>query len=149
MSSVDLSSILKQTVSLVSTQFSGKNITIELQLARDLPEISGSEDQLKQVFLNLLINSKDSLPEGGEITIRARDTRQEVEIEFSDTGCGITEENVPRIFDPFFSTKQGCKGTGLGLWICYGIMQRHGGTIQAVRREKGTSFLLTLQQTAS
>jgi len=130
-------------VSLVNKQFLRKKIRVKLQLPRSLPQVSGSGDQLKQVFLNLLINSKDFMPQGGEVTISARETEQEIEIEFSDTGCGIAEENISRVFDPFFSTKQEGKGTGLGLWICYGIMQRHGGTIQAVKKEKGTNFLLT------
>jgi signal transduction histidine kinase len=84
------------------------------------------------------------MAQGGEIRISAKDKEEEIEIEFSDTGCGIPLWSVSRIFDPFFSTKQDGKGTGLGLWVCYGIMQRHGGTIQAVRKKKGASFLLTL-----
>jgi len=143
MAPVDLSSILKQTILLVNKQFSGRNIKIRTELPQNLPKISGSSDQLKQVFLNLLVNSRDSMPRGGEIMIRARKGDHTVEIEFTDTGCGISEQNISRIFDPFFTTKEEEKGTGLGLWICYGIMQRHGGTIQAKRREKGTSFILT------
>jgi signal transduction histidine kinase len=144
MSSVDLSSIIKQTVSLVNKQFQRKDIRINLEFPQSLPNIRGSGDQLKQVFLNLLINAKDSMAQGGEIRISAKDKEEEIEIEFSDTGCGIPLWSVSRIFDPFFSTKQDGKGTGLGLWVCYGIMQRHGGTIQAVRKKKGASFLLTL-----
>jgi signal transduction histidine kinase len=149
MSAVDISSILSETVSLVNKQFQRKDISINLKLPQGLPSVTGSADQLKQVFLNLLINAKDSMAQGGEITINARDEKEEIEIEFSDTGCGIPEENVSRIFDPFFSTKQEGQGTGLGLWICYGIMQRHGGTIQAVRKNKGTSFLLTLPKSVA
>jgi signal transduction histidine kinase len=144
MSPVDLRSIIKQTVSLVNKQFQRKEIRIKLELPQKLPSIRGWRDQLKQVFLNLLINAKDSMAQGGEISIRAEDKEEEIEIEFSDTGCGIPPESVSRIFDPFFSTKQEGRGTGLGLWVCYGIMQRHGGTIQAVRKKRGTSFLLTL-----
>jgi signal transduction histidine kinase len=148
-SPLDLSATLKETIALVNRQFLRKKITIELRLPENLPRIQGSEDQLKQVFLNLLINSKDSMPEGGDITISAQDTDEAVQIEFSDTGCGIAQENMPRIFDPFFSTKPGGKGTGLGLWICYGIMERHGGAVQAVRKEKGISFVLTFPKTES
>jgi signal transduction histidine kinase len=148
-SPLDLSATLKETIALVNRQFQRKKITIELRLPENLPRIQGSEDQLKQLFLNLLINSKDSMPEGGDITISAQDTDEAVQIEFSDTGCGIAQENMPRIFDPFFSTKSGGKGTGLGLWICYGIMERHGGAVQAVRKEKGISFVLTFPKTES
>jgi len=144
MTLLDLSSVLKQTISLIDKEFLNRKIKIKKELPENLSPVTGSEDQLKQVFLNLLVNSKDFMPKGGEVTIRARDTDQGVEIEFSDTGCGIPQENIPQIFEPFFTTKQEGKGTGLGLWICYGIMQRHGGTIQAKRKKKGTSFLLTL-----
>ena len=144
MTLLDLSSVLKQTISLIDKEFLNRKIKIKKKLPENLSPVTGSEDQLKQVFLNLLVNSKDFMPKGGEVTIRARDTEQGVEIEFSDTGCGIPQENIPQIFEPFFTTKQEGKGTGLGLWICYGIMQRHGGTIQAKRKKKGISFLLTL-----
>jgi len=144
MTLVNLSSTLKQTISLMDKEFLSKSIKIREELPENLSPVIGSEDQLKQVFLNLLVNSKHFMPQGGEIIISARNTEQSVEIEFSDTGCGIPEENIPRIFEPFFTTKQEGKGTGLGLWICYGIMQRHGGTIQAKRKKEGTTFLLTL-----
>jgi signal transduction histidine kinase len=143
---LDLTSILRQTIFLVSKEFSNRKIKIKTELAEKLPQVLGSEDQLKQVFLNLLVNAKDSMPQGGEITICAQETDQAIEVEFSDTGCGISEENVSRIFDPFFTTKEEGKGTGLGLWICYLIMERHGGAIQVKRKEKGTGFLITLPQ---
>ncbi len=144
MALLDLPTILKQTISLIDKEFLSRRIKINKELPENLSVVMGSEDQLKQVFLNLLVNAKDFMPDGGEITISAKNTDQRVEIEFSDTGCGIPEENVSRIFEPFFTTKQEGKGTGLGLWICYGILQRHGGTIQVRRNKKGTSFLLTL-----
>jgi signal transduction histidine kinase len=106
----------------------------------------GSEDQLKQVFLNLLVNSRDFMQKGGEITINLRESGKMAEIEFSDTGCGIPEDNINRIFDPFFTTKSNGKGTGLGLWICYGIVQRHGGSIQVKGKNPGTSFIISLPQ---
>ena len=144
MTRLDLSSILKQTVSLIDKELVKREIKIKTQLPENLCPVMGSGDQLKQVFLNLLVNSKDFMPDGGEITISARNTDLGAEIELSDTGCGIKKENISQIFEPFFTTKQEGKGTGLGLWICYGIIQRHGGTIQAKRKKKGTSFLLTL-----
>ncbi len=140
---LNLSSIVKQTIMLIEKEFLTKNIRIKTHLPEDLCQVMGWEDQLKQVFLNLLVNSKDFMPQGGEITISARNTDQGVEIEFADTGPGIPDENICRIFEPFFTTKQEGKGTGLGLWICYGIMQKHGGTIRAKRKKTGTSFVLT------
>jgi signal transduction histidine kinase len=144
MTLLDLSSTLKQTISLIDKDFLNRKIKIKKELSENLSPVIGSEDQLKQVFLNLLVNSRDFMPEGGEIIISARNTDQSVEIEFSDTGYGIPEESLSWIFEPFFTTKQEGKGTGLGLWICYGIMQRHGGAIQAKRKKNGTTFLLTL-----
>jgi signal transduction histidine kinase len=141
---LDIAEILNQTVSLVEKQFSKENITIKRSLPQGLPKVKGVDDQIKQVFLNLLMNSKDFIPQKGEITISARRIDDTLEIEFSDTGCGIPKENISRVFEPFFTTKGEGKGTGLGLWICYGIIQRHGGTIVARRKNKGTSFLITL-----
>jgi signal transduction histidine kinase len=139
---LNVAPILERTVSLVEKEFLGHSITIRTELAKDLPQVLGSEDQLQQVFLNLLMNAKDSMPQGGDIRIAARNTGQGIQLEFSDTGCGIPEENAVRVFEPFFTTKENGKGTGLGLWICSGIMERHGGDIQLVRRNKGSSFVL-------
>jgi len=91
-----------------------------------------------------LMNSKDFMPQGGEILVSAHQNDDTLEIEFSDTGCGIPEENISRVFEPFFTTKEEGNGTGLGLWISYGIIERHGGTIAAKRKDKGTSFLIIL-----
>jgi signal transduction histidine kinase len=143
-SALDLAEIINQTVSLVEKQFSKESIAIRRNLPENLPKVKGFDDQIKQVFLNLLMNSKDFMPQKGEIAISAQRNDDTLEIEFSDTGCGIPEENISRVFEPFFTTKEEGKGTGLGLWICYGIIQRHGGTIVARRKEKGTSFLITL-----
>jgi signal transduction histidine kinase len=95
------------------------------------------------------MNSKDFMSQGGKIFISAHQNEDTVQIEFSDTGCGIPDENISKVFEPFFTTKEGGKGTGLGLWICYGIIQRHGGTIVAKRKDKGTSFLITLPVASS
>jgi len=147
MSLLDLSSILKQPIFLVSKEFSSRNIQIKTKVPKDLPKVLGSENPLKQVILNLLFNTRDAMPQGGEVTVSARELDHGIEIELSDTGCGISEENIPRIFDPFFTTKENGKGTGLGLWVCSEIIQKHGGTLQAKRKEKGTSFIITLPTT--
>jgi signal transduction histidine kinase len=141
---LDLAEIIDQTLSLVEKQFLKRNIIIKRSLPQNLPPVKGFDDEIKQVFLNLLMNSKDFMDQGGEIFIEAQQNEDTVEIEFSDTGCGIPEENIPRVFEPFFTTKKKGKGTGLGLWICHEIIQRHGGTIVAKRKDKGTSFLITL-----
>lgn len=144
MSTLDIAEIINQTIFLVEKQFSKGNIVIKRNLPQDLPKVKGFDDEMKQVFLNLLVNSKDFMPQGGEILVSVQKNEDTVEIEFSDTGSGIQEENISKIFEPFFTTKEAGKGTGLGLWICYEIIQRHGGTIGAKRKDKGTSFLITL-----
>lgn len=149
MSILDIGEIINQTVFLVEKEFLKKNIVIKRNLPASLPKVRGFADEIKQVFLNLLMNSKDFMLQGGEICIFGDRSDDTVEIEFSDTGCGIPEENISRIFEPFFSTKEEGKGTGLGLWICYGIIQRHGGTIVAKRKDKGSSFLITLPMASS
>jgi len=144
MSTLDIVEIINQTVSLVEKQFLKEKCVIKKDFPQNLPQVKGFNDEIKQVFLNLLMNAKDSMPQEGEILVLARQNEDTVEIEFSDTGCGIPEENISRVFEPFFTTKEEGKGTGLGLWICYEIIQRHGGTIVAKRKDKGTSFLITL-----
>ena len=144
MSTLDIVEIINQTVSLVEKQFLREKCVIKKDLPQPPPHVKGFNDEIKQVFLNLLMNAKDSMPQEGEILVLARQNEDTVEIEFSDTGCGIAEENISQVFEPFFTTKEEGKGTGLGLWICYEIIQRHGGTIVAKRKDKGTSFLITL-----
>jgi len=144
MAVLDISSVLDESVSLVEKDFSRRKITIKQDLPAKVRPVMGDKDQLKQVFLNLLVNSRDFTPDGGEVKVSTRNADPGVTIEFSDTGPGIPEENLSRIFEPFFTTKEQGKGTGLGLWICYGIVQRHGGTIQAKRRKEGTSLVVSL-----
>lgn len=149
MSTLDIVEIINQTVFLVEKQFIKEKCVIKKDLPQSLSQVKGFNDEIKQVFLNLLMNAKDSMPQEGEILVLARQNEDTVEIEFSDTGCGIPEENISRLFEPFFTTKEEGKGTGLGLWICYEIIQRHGGTIVAKRKDKGTSFLITLPVASS
>jgi signal transduction histidine kinase len=102
-------------------------------------------DRLQQVFLNLLLNAKDAMPEGGSLDIRSFVDGSGVTVEVSDTGRGIDDGDAVRIFDPFFTTKPAGKGSGLGLSVCYGIVTSHGGRIHASRRTGGgTTFAVTL-----
>ena len=136
-SKLDLVLLLGEVLHLVEDQFLQKKISIVRDFPRKVPAITGYPDQLKQVFLNLLMNSKDFMPQGGKIEVSLRKWKSVIEIEFADTGCGIPGENLSKIFDPFFTTKRKDKGLGLGLWICCGIIAKHGGTISARNREKG------------
>jgi signal transduction histidine kinase len=93
--------------------------------------------QLRQVFDNLVKNAVEAMPGGGLIRISTEDGDGEFAVTISDTGPGIPEENLPKLFSPFFTTKKVGKGTGLGLSVCYGIVKMHGGTIQAANNPAG------------
>jgi len=105
------------------------------------PRVQADQDQLQQVFFNLLLNARDAMPEGGSLNVRTvYDERAgEVVVEVADTGAGIAPEHLAHIFDPFFTTKSG--GAGLGLAVCYGIVTAHGGRIEAVRSPSGGTVM--------
>ncbi|MDZ4799209.1 MAG: ATP-binding protein [Bryobacteraceae bacterium] len=142
---IDVNRIMDETVSLVRHQLERSQVRIVLDLQSDLPYIRGNPGKLQQVFLNLVLNARDAMETGGILTLRSRPstTSRMAVLEISDTGTGIQPENLPRIYDPFFTTKVGRKGTGLGLSVTYGIMQEHGGSIDATSRVgEGTTFQL-------
>jgi CheY-like chemotaxis protein len=117
-----------------------------------LPPALGSEGRLVQVFVNLLLNAAQAIPEGdvngNEIRIRTREKAGKIIVEIEDTGAGISPEDLPRIFDPFFTTKSNGAGTGLGLSISHNIVAAYGGTLTAERASRrGTIFRVTLQAT--
>jgi len=123
------------------------NIRIVKNLDPFLPFVRGNSGQLKQVFMNIIVNAAEAIHGNGTLTIATSPSpdRKTVWIEFADTGEGIPEENLSRIFDPFFTTKDVGKGTGLGLATSYGIVQDHGGTINVKSKAGlGTSFVIEL-----
>jgi len=100
---------------------------------------------MQQVFLNLLLNARDAMPEGGRLDISVKQVNNHVEMVFADTGNGIDAENKDKVFDPFFTTKGPAKGTGLGLSICYSIIKDHGGSIEIdSARDRGTRFIIKM-----
>jgi signal transduction histidine kinase len=123
------------------------NIQIVKKLDSFLPFVRGNASQLKQVFMNIIVNAAEAMHGNGTLTIttfRAREQKT-VFVEFADTGEGIPQENLTRIFDPFFTTKEVGKGTGLGLATSYGIIEDHGGKISVKSQvEKGTTFTIEL-----
>jgi len=141
----NINSLVDNIVLLVRNQASFRNIDIERDLADNLPEIMADGDQIQQVLINFILNASDAMPKGGSLNIKSRlmENSEYIELKFIDTGCGISEENKDRIFDPFYTTKE--SGTGLGLSISYGIIEQHGGTIH-VESEigKGTTFIVQL-----
>jgi two-component system NtrC family sensor kinase len=130
---------------LISLQARKLDVAIECKLPRNLPYVRGSSEQLKQVFLNLLMNACDFMPNGGSIVITGNINGGSVELQVTDTGPGLREEDIDRVFEPFFTTKRGGMGTGLGLSVCESIIKAHNGTITACNDpEAGAKFTLTL-----
>ncbi|MGA2401009.1 MAG: ATP-binding protein [Syntrophobacteraceae bacterium] len=142
----DINKLLEDMAKLVDKEVSHKGILIVRQYRKDLPPALTDPPLLRQVVLNLLNNAAYAGGQKGTITIRTRMPENgEIEIEISDTGCGIPKENLNRIFDPFFTTKPPGKGTGLGLSLCQSIVVRLGGTITVESEPgKGTAFAVRL-----
>ena len=140
---IDVNKCIDSTLNIVWNEL--KYNTNVIKDFDQLPGIEGYPQQLNQVFMNLLVNAAQSIAEKGEIRIRTRSAMDHVEIEISDTGCGIPPENLTKIFDPFFTTKPVGKGTGLGLNVSYNIISKHDGTINAASTVgKGTTFTIRL-----
>jgi len=133
-------------VALLYTKLKGdKNVNIETNLKKLLPETVVSADQIKQVFINLINNAIDAMPDGGDLTIISTKHGNMLEIKFTDTGCGITKKVQERIFDAFYTTKAVVKGVGLGLPMCWGIVRSHGGRILVNSKlGKGSTFTVAL-----
>ncbi len=110
-----------------------------------LPKLMADFDQLQQVCTNLILNAVQAMPEGGRLTLRTSADDSQLKIEVQDTGCGISSENMRKLFTPFFTTKGKGKGVGLGLAVAYGIVQRHQGRIEVQSKEgEGTTFTIYL-----
>jgi PAS domain S-box-containing protein len=147
---VDVNVILEEILLLVRKQLQESTIKISTSLEKGLPEVYASRNQLRQVFLNMVSNARDAMPEGGTLTIITTSNRHNVRIEIADTGVGIREEHINKIFDAFFTTKEGTKGVGLGLSVCYGFIKEHGGDVKvSSRRGEGTTFTIILPKLAS
>jgi two-component system, NtrC family, sensor kinase len=142
---LDLNSVLRKLCDAMSPAFDKRNIHLVETFADNLPLMAGSSDRLQQLFLNLVNNSLDAMPAGGEIQIHtAIEGKQRIRVDFIDTGMGMTPEVMSHIFDPLYTTKDRGQGTGLGLVIVSQIVSEHGGKIE-VKSElgKGTRFRLT------
>ncbi|MBI4620667.1 MAG: PAS domain S-box protein [Desulfobacterales bacterium] len=115
----------------------------------DIPELNCYPQQLNQVFMNILVNAAQAIEEKGEINIKTYESNGNICVQISDTGQGISEENIPKLFDPFFTTKEVGKGTGLGLSIAYGIIKKHSGRIYVKSKvEEGSTFSIELPKEA-
>lgn len=142
---VDVKEILNNLVRENGAVLEQHGIQTVLDLADGTSCVLGSRDKLKQVFLNLILNARDAMPHGGTLTLRVRHANGRVQIDVADTGVGIPQENLGRIFDAFFTTKKEVSGVGLGLAVTYGIIQQHQGTITVSSAPgKGATFHIAL-----
>ncbi len=143
----DLNAIIRETLTLLEHQFKTAQVSTDLVLDENLPQILGNAGKLQQVFLNLFLNAKDAMNGGGTLRI-ATEVNGQIAVAITDSGSGIAPEHLRRIYDPFFTTKSAPKqgqrrGTGLGLAVTYGIIQEHAGKIHVESQVgTGTTFLL-------
>jgi signal transduction histidine kinase len=145
---LNVNRLIEKTLFLNSNLLKIDGVKVETELEPDLPDLLGSEDQLQQVFMNLVSNAAEAMePGGGQLTIKTNHLLREdkIRISFSDTGPGIPEDDIPKLFEPFFTTKKKGKGVGLGLSVAYGIIQEHEGSIYVKSGlGKGTTFQVKL-----
>jgi two-component system, NtrC family, sensor kinase len=146
---VHLNRVIQETLSLLEHQLKKAGLQVRMNLDSSLDPVKGNAGKLQQVFLNLFLNARDAMQPGGvlEVSTSRRSGPGErsgvVEVDVADTGHGIAQEHLSRIYDPFFTTKGAKKGTGLGLSVTYGIMQEHNASIEAISRPgEGTRFHL-------
>jgi signal transduction histidine kinase len=151
-SPLEMNNLCEQAIAFTTPKWKVKaraaGVTIEvLTDFSEVPRILGSAPEIRETMTNLIFNAVDAMPAGGTITVRTRSDGPNVRIDISDTGIGMTEDEKARCLEPFFTTK-GERGTGLGLAVVYGIIQRHGGTIEiSSEKGKGTTFSLLLPAT--
>jgi len=143
---VDLGDVLRHAIEVLHLRQPPGAAPVEVRTdLPDLPLVLGSGAELSHLFVTLLFNARDAMPDGGTVHVRAERARDRVRVTVADGGTGIAPEHLPRLFQPFFTTK-GAAGTGLGLWLAQSTMRRIGGTITARnRRVGGAEFLVELQ----
>jgi len=150
---ININSTVEATLQIVKYSLERDKVDIKLDLSQELPVVMGDSQQLQQVFLNLVLNAANAMPSGGILEIstfersRSENGLSYVCVAFKDSGIGISADVKEKIFEPFFTTsyKTGKKGTGLGLPICYSIVNEHGGVIEVESEpEKGSTFTVVL-----
>ena len=142
---VRINKLMTETLSMLDHQLNRSKIDVELDLDPALPGTLANGGKLQQVLMNLFLNAKDAMPSGGQLRLKTYRERSQLVVEIRDSGMGISEENIKKIYDPFFTTKEVGKGTGLGLSVCYGIIQEHSGRISVESKQgNGTTFRLHL-----
>ena len=142
---LELASVVESSLRPACFDKAFKRLRVSTDFDRAVPRVSADADQMQQVFLNLLLNARDAMPDGGELNIRTLfdSASGEVVVEFADTGQGISADALPHVFDPFFTTKP--VGAGLGLAVCYGVVTAHGGRITVASHDgRGTTARVAL-----
>ncbi len=141
----NINDCIANAISLVKMRSETKGVSVHFKSNNKLPYLKVDGHQLEQVFVNILLNGIDAVPQGGKIEVTDDFDGMVITIRFTDTGCGIPPEILSKIFDPFFTTKGTGKGTGLGLSLSYGIVRNHNGSIEVRNREHGgTEFTIQL-----
>ena len=142
---VDFNEILDEILLLHEKQLQECSIKIATDFDPELARVFASKNQMRQVILNLISNARDAMPEGGTLSVTTRNRDSSIHVAVSDTGIGVKEENISKIFDAFFTTKGAVKGVGLGLSVCYGFIKDHGGDILVESKlDSGTTFTIVL-----
>ncbi|MBW1739847.1 MAG: PAS domain-containing protein [Deltaproteobacteria bacterium] len=144
---VDMNEVIRRVFSIIGHKAKLQNIVVQFKLDKALPRVMGNFAQLEQSIMNIVFNAIEAMPDGGDLTISTRRDdadKQEVVVEIEDTGPGISQKNLPYIFEPFFSTKGEAKGVGLGLSVVYGIIRDHQGEI-TVKSEVGMGACFTIR----
>lgn len=143
MKECQINGLIDSSIKLIQYDKKAKDIEVVKELSPSLPNIIADGNQLSQVFVNLVLNAIDAMPDGGRLTVRSMLLDGNIVVQVEDTGIGIPREELPKIFDPFYTTKE--KGTGLGLAVSYNIIKKMNGTLTAESEAgKGTTFTITL-----
>ena len=139
---LDINNVIKGSLTLMKHKLNSAVIEQDLSL---VPEVLGDPGKLEQVFINVLANAEEAMREGGRLSISTKLRKGMIEASIIDTGTGIAEENLSRVFDPFYTTKEIGSGTGLGLSICYGIIHQHRGSMKISSAVgQGTTVTITI-----
>jgi two-component system NtrC family sensor kinase len=142
---VDVNQTINQTIDILENFARANTIDIQTDLMDSVPIIAGDQAQLQQVILNLISNAIDAIGKDGTVSVKSRADDSVIRVVIADTGPGIPENMQKKIFDPFFTTKSSGKGTGLGLWISYNIIEKLGGSL-SLRSQvgQGAEFTITM-----
>lgn len=147
---VSLNAVVHDTLALAEIQLRKRNIVVTTELADDVRSVTGDPVKLQQVLMNLLLNARDAMPSGGSLKISTLQLNGDTCMQVRDTGVGIADTHIDKVYDPFFTTKGVGKGTGLGLSVSYGIIQEHRGTITVDSEPgEGTTFRVSLPANAA